>query len=175
MTGRIEWVSFESSTGHPEPESAITSEGTVVVTDAPNGRVAQEIRAGRHTLVADEPAEVGDDAGPTPYDLLLAALGACTAMTVRLYGERRGWPLERVTVHLTQHRVHATDAQDCETRRSMIDRIDTVLELDGPLTEEQRDRLLAIAERCPVHRTLLGEKKIVTRLGLSAPKHELVP
>lgn len=150
-----------------------THEGTVSVTDSPKGKVAQEIRAGRHTLIADEPAEIGDDTGPTPYDLLLAALGACTAMTLRMYAERKGWPLERVSVQLTHDRIHAVDAENCETR-CMIDRIDTVLDLDGPLTDEQRDRLAEIAERCPVHRTLVEDKQIVTRLRALAPKNELV-
>jgi putative redox protein len=139
--------------------------GTVVVTDASNSKLAQEIRVGRHTLLADEPAPVGDAAGPTPYDLLLASLGACTAMTLRLYAGRKAWPLERVSVHLSHARVHADDSRNCETRRCMIERIDQVLDLAGPLTVEQRSRLVEIAERCPVHRTLLGEKQIVTRLG----------
>ena len=90
----------------------------MVVTDSPTGRLAQEIRAGRHVLVADEPAGVGDDLGPTPYDLLLASLGACTAMTLRLYADRKGWPLEHVSVQLTHDRVHADDSRDCEKRRA---------------------------------------------------------
>lgn len=150
--------------GLTAPDGAPLPAGTVVVGDAPNGKLAQRIRAGRHSLIADEPAEIGDDTGPTPYDLLLASLGACTAMTLRMYSERKGWPLEKVSVRLTNDRVHAADARNCAAGREMIDRIDIVLDLDGPLTDEQRHRLLEIAERCPVHRTLLGEKQIVTRL-----------
>ncbi|MGH9031990.1 MAG: bifunctional alpha/beta hydrolase/OsmC family protein [Acidimicrobiia bacterium] len=146
-------------------DGAVASEGTVLVTSARNGKVAQEIRAGRHTVIADEPVPVGDDTGLTPYDLLLASLGACTAMTLQLYAERKGWPLERVSVELSYDRVHAANGRDCGTRGCMIERIDRVLDLGGPLTGEQRNRLVEIAERCPVHRTLVGEKQIVTRLG----------
>jgi uncharacterized OsmC-like protein/alpha/beta superfamily hydrolase len=146
-------------------ELPVGPQGVVVVTDAPGGRLAQEIRAGRHVLIADEPAGVGDDLGPTPYDLLLASLGACTAMTLRLYAERKGWSLEHVSVELTHARIHADDSRNCEKTPCRIERIERVVNLAGPLSDEQRQRLLAIAERCPVHRTLMGEKRIVTRLG----------
>jgi uncharacterized OsmC-like protein/alpha-beta hydrolase superfamily lysophospholipase len=159
--------------GPAMPHSSVLPAGTVVVTDEPNGKIAQRIRAGRHSLVADEPADIGDDTGPTPYDLLLASLGACTAMTVRLYAARKGWPLENVSVQLTQHRVHADDARNCETSRCTIERIDIVLDLDGPLTDEQRHRLLEIAEHCPVHRTLLAQKRVVTQLGVPTPADEV--
>jgi putative redox protein len=108
---------------------------------------------------------VGDDLGPTPYDLLLASLGACTAMTLRLYAERNGWPLTQVSVELKHDRVHAQDSRDCEKSPCRIERIERIVTLAGPLTDEQRDRLVEIAERCPVHRTLMGEKRIVTRLA----------
>jgi uncharacterized OsmC-like protein/alpha-beta hydrolase superfamily lysophospholipase len=140
-------------------------EGTVVVSDSPLGKLTQEIHAGRHVLLADEPAGVGDDYGPTPYDLLLASLGACTAMTLQLYAERKGWPLTHVSVQLRHERVHANDSRDCETPSCRIERIERIVNVAGPLSEEQRQRLLEIAERCPVHRTLMGEKRIVTRLG----------
>lgn len=159
------WVSRYLD-GPVMPHGSVLPPGTVVVTDEPYGKIAQRIRAGRHSLVADEPAELGDDTGPTPYDLLLASLGACTAMTVRLYAERKGWPLEKVSVQLTQRRIHADDARNCETRRCTIERIDIVLDLYGLLTDDQRRRLAEIAERCPVHRTLLGKKQIVTQLGV---------
>jgi putative redox protein len=123
-------------------------------------------------LIADEPVGVGDDLGPTPYDLLLAALGACTAMTLRLYAERKGWSLERVSIQLTHDRVHAAHSRDCEKAPCRIERIERIVSLAGPLSDDQRQRLLAIAERCPVHRTLTGETRIVTRLGsvgLSVP------
>lgn len=158
------WVSRYIGT-RARYERDAAREGTVVVTDSPNAKVAQVIRAGRHTLLADEPVPIGDDTGPTPYDLLLASLGACTAMTLRLYAAHKGWPLEGVSVQLSHDRVHADDSRDCESPRCMIDRIDRILDLAGPLTDEQRSRLVEIAERCPVHRTLVGEKKIVTRLG----------
>ena len=137
----------------------------MVVTDSPLGKLTQEIHAGRHVLFADEPAGVGDDDGPTPYDLLLASLGACTAMTLRLYAERKGWPLAQVSVQLRHERVHANDSRDCETPPCRIERIERIVNVAGPLSDEQRQRLLEIAERCPVHRTLMGEKRIVTRLG----------
>ena len=146
-------------------EAGLPADGRVVVTDAPDGTLAQQILTGSHTLVADEPRPVGDDMGPTPYDLLLGSLGACTAMTVRMYAARKEWPLDRVSVRLTHGRVHAADARDCEAGHCMIDRIDLLLELGGPLTDEQRRRLLQIAQRCPVHRTLDGKKEIVTHLA----------
>ena len=143
--------------------------GTVFVTDAAGGGLAQEIRAGRHVIIADEPEGVGDDLGPTPYDLLLASLGACTAMTLRLYAERKGRSLEHVSVQLTHERIHADDSRSCEKTPCRIERIERVVNLAGRLSDEQRQRLLAIAERCPVHRTLTGETRIVTRLGSVDP------
>jgi len=138
--------------------------GTVTVTDSGPGALTQEIRAGRHRLLADEPPGVGDDLGPTPYDLLLASLGTCTSMTLRMYAERQDWPLERVTVRLTHNRVHADDCRDPDASPCLVGHIDRTLTLDGPLSEEQRSRLLAIAERCPVHRTLTGEIRVTTRI-----------
>lgn len=146
------------------PGPSRRSEGAVSVAELPQGRLAQEIRAGRHLLISDEPVGLGDDLGPTPYDLLLASLGACTAMTLRLYAARKQWPLEHVNVQLTHDRVHAHDCRVCDTSSSMVDHIERVLDVTGPLTDEQRARLLEIAERCPVHQTLVGEKRIVTRL-----------
>ncbi len=133
--------------------------------EAGTGRFAQEIAAGRHVLRADEPAPAGDDSGPTPYDLLLAGLGACTAMTVRMYAERKDWPLERVAVSLRHEKIHAADCADCETREGRIDRIERRLTLAGELDEAHRARLLEIANKCPVHRTLTGEIKIITDLA----------
>jgi len=152
----------------PQRGTAVGREGTVVVRDAARGRLAQEIQAGGHLLVADEPVGVGDDLGPTPYDLLLASLGACTAMTLRLYAERNGWPLTQVSIELKHDRVHAHDSSNCGRPPCRIERMERIVNLAGPLTDEQRDHLVDIAERCPVHRTLMGEKRIVTRLATVA-------
>jgi uncharacterized OsmC-like protein len=117
-----------------------------------------EVSAGGHTVVADEPESLGGtDAGPTPYDYFLAALGGCTAMTLRMYADRKGWPLESVTVSLSQDKIHAIDCGECETEEGRIDRIGREIELGGPLDEKQRRRLLEIADMCPVHRTLNAE------------------
>jgi putative redox protein len=143
---------------------AASSEGTVTVTEAGSGTYTQQITAGHHRLVSDEPRPIGDDAGPTPYDLLLAALGACTSMTVRMYSNRKGWSLERVRVTLRHSRIHAKDCADCETSNGWIDHIDRDVELVGDLDDTQRQRLLHIAGRCPVHQTLTSEVDIATSL-----------
>lgn len=134
----------------------------VTVTETGAGTYTQQITVGHHELIADEPPPVGDDAGPNPYDLVLAGLGACTAMTVRMYANRKGWPLDRVRVTLRHSRVHAKDCADCETTKGMIDQIDREVELTGNLDDIQRQRLLGIAERCPVHQTLTSEVRITT-------------
>ena len=125
-----------------------------------------EMEAGGHALVADEPESLGGtDAGPTPYDLLLAALSGCTAMTLRMYADRKGWPLESVTVRLSQDRIHAKDCEECETEEGRIDRIEREVELEGSLDEKQRRRLLEVADMCPVHRTLKGEVVVENSLA----------
>lgn len=125
---------------------------------------AQEIAVGRHRLTADEPVEAGGkDTGPSPYDLLLAALGSCTSMTVSLYARTKKWPLESVTVHLWHSKIHATDCRDCEIKVGKIDRIEREIHFEGSLDEEQRTKLLQIANKCPVHRTLQSEINIQTR------------
>jgi putative redox protein len=139
-------------------------EGKVTVTEAGTGTYTQQITAGHHQLVADEPKPIGDDAGPTPYDLLLAALGSCTSMTVRMYADRKGWPVKRVRVTLRHSRIHAKDCAECETTIGWIDQIDRDIELTGELDDTQRQRLLQIAERCPVHQTLKSEVHITTSL-----------
>ena len=149
-------------TTHEIRSATTPSEGTVTVTEAGTGTYTQQIIAGQHRLVADEPRPIGDDAGPTPYDLLLAALGACTSMTVRMYADRRGWPLERVRVTLRHSRIHAEDCAECETTKGWIDHIDRDVELAGELDETQRERLMHIADRCPVHQTLTSEVHITT-------------
>jgi putative redox protein len=140
----------------------MTTEGTVTVTETGTGTYTQEIIAGQHRLAADEPPPIGDDAGPTPYDLVLAGLGACTSMTVRMYADRKGWPLERVRVTLRHSRIHAEDCARCETTKGLIDHIDREVELTGDLDDMQRQRLMDIAERCPVHQTLTSEVDIAT-------------
>ena len=125
---------------------------------------AQVIHAGRHRLAADEPVSAGGtDTGPSPYDLLLAALGACTSITVGMYARRKAWPLDEVTVHLRHSKIHAADCAECETREGMLDRIERDIHFNGSLTGEQRSKLLEIADKCPVHRTLTSEIKIATR------------
>jgi putative redox protein len=125
---------------------------------------AQEIFTGSHRLRADEPTAVGGtDTGPSPYDLLLAALGSCTSMTVAMYARRKGWPLEHVRVWLRHSEIHASDCTDCETKEGLLDRIERDIHLAGPLKTEQRSRLLEIANRCPVHRTLTSEIDIRTK------------
>jgi uncharacterized OsmC-like protein len=121
----------------------------------------QEVVSGSHHLRADEPVSVGGgDAAPGPYDYLLIALGVCTSMTVGLYARRKQFPLENVTVSLWHSRIHAQDCEECETNEGMLDRIDTQIELTGPLTAEQRAKLIEIAGKCPVHRTLKSEINI---------------
>ncbi len=126
-----------------------------------------EIHSGRHRLLADEPTRLGgQDMGPNPYDYLLSALGACTSMTIKMYADRKKWPLESVHVALDHAKIHASDCADCDTppenKNAKIDEIQRIIELRGPLSDEQRERLMEIADRCPVHRTLHGEIKVRT-------------
>ena len=126
---------------------------------------AQEILAGSHRLHADEPVSAGGtDTGPSPYDLLLASLGACTSMTVGMYARRKAWPLEEVTVRLRHSKIHAADCAECEAQAAMLDRIERDIHLTGPQTDEQRSKLLEIANKCPVHRTLTSKIDIQTRV-----------
>ena len=125
---------------------------------------AQEVEIGSHELYADEPVSYGGtDTGATPYDLLLAALGTCTSMTIGLYARKRKWPLENITVSLRHSKIHAKDCDDCETKEGKVDRIEREIHLGGSLTEEQRIKLMEIADRCPVHQTLTSEINIKTR------------
>jgi len=124
----------------------------------------QEIAAGRHRLVADEPVSAGGgDAGPDPYDYLLTSLGVCTSMTVGFYARRNKFPLENITVSLWHSRIHAKDCEECETREGMVDGIDVEVELTGSLSAEQHAALMEIAAKCPVHRTLTSEINIRLR------------
>lgn len=146
----------------PEAEDVrFADPAMLVVQETGAGKFQHRIRIGQHRFLADEPLSVGgDDSGPSPYDLLLAALGACTGMTLRLYAERKGLALDRVAVGLTHDRIHAEDCETCETQQGMVDRIGRSIRLDGRLTEAERRRLLEIADKCPVHR-LLTEAEVV--------------
>src|SRR6267378_4603277 len=142
--------------GNEHQEATRTNEKSdrrsVVVRGSAAG-FAQEIVAGPHRMAADEPVSVGGtDTGANPYDFLLAALGACTSITVGMYARRKGWLLEKVSVNLRHSKIHASDCADCETKEGMLDRIELDLHLSGSLTNEQRSKLLEIANKCPVHR-----------------------
>ncbi|MCK1473905.1 OsmC family protein [Bradyrhizobium sp. 197] len=136
----------------------------VVVQETRKSKFNQTISVGPHRLIADEPvAAGGDDAGPGPYDFLLAGLGACTSMTMRLYADRKSLPLDRVTVTLKHSKIYAKDCAECETRDGMLDQIERDIAMDGTLDPEQRKKLMEIADKCPVHRTLTSEVRIVTK------------
>jgi len=143
--------------------SEAIEDGTVFVRETCGGKFQQEILSGPHRFLADEPIKLGGlDSGPGPYDLLLAGLGACTSMTLRLYADGKKLPLDRVTVRLAHDKIHAEDCVSCETKEGMIDRIDRSITLEGTLDAEQRKRLMEIADKCPVHRTLKSEIEIRT-------------
>jgi uncharacterized OsmC-like protein/pimeloyl-ACP methyl ester carboxylesterase len=136
----------------------------VVVSETRNSKFQNTVAIGPHRLLADEPHSAGgDDSGPGPYDFLLAGLGACKSMTMRLYAERKSFPLERATVTLNHSKIHAEDCAECETKVGLLDQIDVSIGLEGPLDADQRQRILEIADKCPVHRTLTSEIRIVTR------------
>ena len=139
----------------------VLEEGVVVVRGRAHGFV-QEITAGRHHLVADEPVSAGGtDRGPGPYDLLLAALGSCMSMTIALYARNKAWPLENVVIRLRHSRIYAKDCTDCVVRDdTLLDRIETEVQLSGKLTAEQERKLMEVAHKCPVHRTLKSEISI---------------
>ena len=146
-----------------EMDAGETAAGDVVVSG--RGSYLQHVHARSHTLFADEPASMGGgDLGPSPYELLLGALGTCTSMTLRMYADRKKWPLESVRVTLRHERVHAKDCEDCESGKGLIDQFTRELEVTGDLDEAQRTRLLEIANKCPVHRTLHNEIKVRTTL-----------
>jgi putative redox protein len=137
--------------------------GIVLVRETGGGKLQQEIMSGPHRFLADEPVKAGGlDSGPGPYDLLLASLGACTSMTLRLYADNKKLPLQRVSVRLTHNKIHAEDCLNCETKEGMIDRIDRNITLEGALSADERKRLMEIADKCPVHRTLESEIEIRT-------------
>ena len=136
----------------------------VVVRETRDSKFQQMVSIGPHRMLADEPAAAGgEDSGPGPYDFVLAGLGACTSMTMRLYADRKSLPLDRLTVTLKHSKIHAEDCAECETRAGMLDQIDRVIAIEGALDADQRKRLMEIADKCPVHRTLTSEIRIVTR------------
>jgi putative redox protein len=140
--------------------------GVVEVSETGTGTFTQLIRAGRHLLTADEPESAGgNDKGPGPYDLVLAGLGACTTMTVRMYADRKNIPLEKVSVRLSHQRIHADDCANCETKDGKLDVIERELILKGDLDDTVRQKLVEIAEKCPVSRTLTGTIEVHTTLA----------
>lgn len=135
-----------------------------LVRETRHGKFQQALRLGTHEAYADEPIEYGgDDSGPSPYELLLGALGSCTAMTLRMYADHKKWPLQRISVYLSHAKRHAQDCRDCENQGAKLDAIEREIVLEGELSPEQRTRLIEIANKCPVHRTLLNEVRIATR------------
>lgn len=137
----------------------------VIVTGSAKGRLTQDIIIGSHLLTSDEPVAFGgNDAGPSPYDFILAGLGACTAMTLRYYADLKKIPLKNVTVKLSTHKIYADDCSNCEKSNAKIDQITRLIQLEGDLTDEDRNKLLDIANKCPVHRTLTGKIIIDTQL-----------
>jgi uncharacterized OsmC-like protein len=139
--------------------------GVVEVSETRDGHLLQRVRAGRHVLVADEPVAVGgEDAGPGPYEYLLAALGACTSMTMRLYAERKGIEADRFSIRLSHRKIYAEDCADCETKDGTIGEITRDITIEGDVSEDARARLMEIADRCPVHQTLAHEIKVRSRL-----------
>lgn len=157
------WASRYLEVPELKATEAMAPTASVLVQETGHGLFQQEVRVGQHRFLADEPESMGGlDSGPTPYDLVLAGLGACTAMTLRLYARGKQWPLEGVCVELDHAKIHAEDCAACETKEGRIDRIERRIALQGQLDHAQRKRLLEIADRCPVHRTLHGEVLIET-------------
>ncbi|MGJ4929547.1 bifunctional alpha/beta hydrolase/OsmC family protein [Bradyrhizobium sp. HKCCYLS2038] len=157
------WASRYVAAADSEPAPA-DGPRDVVVRETRSSKLQQSIALGPHRLTADEPLPVGgQDSGPGPYDLLLAALGACTSMTMRLYADRKLLPLDRITVTLRHSKIHAEDCAECETKAGLIDQLEREIHMDGALDDEQRKKLMEIADKCPVHRTLTSEIRIVTR------------
>ena len=159
------WASRYLDVGKPSQDSHESdAPREVVVRETRNGKFQQTVTVGSHHLLADEPlASGGDDSGLAPYDFLLAGLGACTSMTMRLYADRKSLPLERTTVTLRHAKIHAEDCAECETKAGMLDQIERVITMEGPLDAEQRKKLMEIADKCPVHHTLTSEVRILSR------------
>jgi putative redox protein len=136
---------------------------TQIITKIGKEKYETTLTTGRHEIIADEPTPFGQDKGPTPYDFLLMALGACVAMTLRMYADRKGWDLEEVQVNLSQERIHARDCEDCESKEGFVHIIEKEIKLVGNLDGTQRARLIEISDNCPVNKTLLNEIKIKTK------------
>jgi uncharacterized OsmC-like protein/fermentation-respiration switch protein FrsA (DUF1100 family) len=158
------WAERYVDTAAPEAAvDAAQAPRNVVVRETRKSKFQQTVSVGPHSLLADEPvASGGEDSGPGPYDFVLAGLGACTSMTMRMYADRKSLPLERVTVTLKHSKIHAQDCAECETKEGMLDQIDRTIAMEGALDAEQRGKLMEIADKCPVHRTLTSEIHIVT-------------
>ncbi len=140
--------------------------GEVVVAERGEGRYVQTISMGRHTIISDEPEDVGgNDLGGTPYDLLLASLGACSSMTMRMYAEHKKLPVDHIEITLRHEKISAEHCQGCKSRNGWVDRIERIIKIRGKLSQEQRKRMLRIADKCPVHRSLCGEVQIISSLG----------
>ncbi|WP_022835804.1 bifunctional alpha/beta hydrolase/OsmC family protein [Salisaeta longa] len=155
---------IDTSTSDRDGEDA-ASHGTHIVARTPAEGFRTDVVAGAHRFTADEPESVGGtDTGPTPYDLLAAALGTCTSMTLRMYADRKDWPLEEAVVAVTHEKIHAEDCEECATEEGKIDRLTRSIQVEGALDAEQRGRLLEIANKCPVHRTLTSEINVVSHL-----------
>ncbi|MCU0573420.1 MAG: bifunctional alpha/beta hydrolase/OsmC family protein [Syntrophobacteraceae bacterium] len=158
------WVGRYLDLPKLESEHRDLSDNRVMVRTGKKG-FQTEVIAGGHRLLADEPVSVGGaDTGPNPYDYLVASLGACTSMTLRMYADRKKWPLEAATIRLRHKKVHAEDCEECEAKSGTVDVIEREIDLDGDLDQEQRQRLLEIADRCPVHRTLHSRIEVMTSL-----------
>ncbi len=163
------YVTAPTSIVHPSPRPADKwpEQGVVRVAENGHGPYGQAVKTSRHELTADEPEPIGADSGPSPYEYLLAALGACTSMTLRMYAERKQWSIGRISVELTHSRIHAEDCANCATQTGHVDHITRTISIEGTLTPAQHDSLLTIADRCPVHRTLHGSVAVTTTLATS--------
>jgi len=156
----VEGLALPELTSRFKPEA-----GQTIVAEAGEGKFTQIIESDDHRLIADEPLGIGENRGPTPYGLLLSGLGACTSMTLRMYADHKQLPLEHVSVRLSHEKVHASDCEDCETKDGKLDEITREVEIVGELSDEQRAKLLEIADKCPVHKTLHSEVKVRTKLA----------
>ncbi len=161
------WVDrYIGNSNAKSPNLPTAKKDTVVVGETGDGKFTNVVVTGSgHIISADEPESVGgDNSGPTPYDFLLAALGACKSMTMRMYANHKGFKLDRAEVRLSHSKIHAEDCAECETKKGKVDHIETEINITGDLTEEERQKIFEIAEKCPVHKTITGEIIIDTTL-----------